>query len=642
MIGATAGHVDHGKTALVRALTGIETDRLAEEKRRGLSIDLGFAYQPTAGGDMLGFVDVPGHERFIATMLAGVGAIDRALLVIAADEGPMPQTAEHLAILELLGIEGGAVALTKIDRIDETRRVKVMGALVALLGEGPLAGAPVFPVASPQGEGIAALRAWLEREAAALAPRAPCGNFRLAIDRCFTLDGAGLVVTGAVWSGTAQIGDSLVLSPMGAAVRVRGIHANNREAAEARAGERCALNIAGRGLSRTDIGRGDWLVAEPAHAPTPRLDGCIRVLGGERRVLRSRTLVHLYLGAAHVTARVHPLDRESIEPGETGLAQLVLDRPIGALFGDRFVLRDGASRHTVGGGRVIDPFAPARGRAKHARLAALSGMAADSAPDALAALLVATPDGVDLNRFACARNLTVAAAAALWRAADMVHVDRAASRYGLSPAHGRALKVAILAALGRGHEEQPERTGIEVDRLRRRLERRVPIPLIEGVVDVLAETGKIRRMGARLALADFKPTLPGPDQALWRRVRPQLASSAAAPVVHELAESLDLETAALRRFLQRAESLGLVARVSENRFLSVDHVRDLAAAAEALAMDSPDRRFTVAAYRDRAGIGRNLAIEVLEYFDRTGLTERLDTVRRLRNRGSDRPGRPVA
>ena len=263
MIIGTAGHIDHGKTALVKSLTGIDADRLAEEKRRGITIDLGYAYRTTADGRTLGFVDVPGHERFVHNMLAGATGIDYALLVIAADDGVMPQTREHLAVLTLLAIDAGAIVITKIDRVDDSRRQALRGQLADFLAGSAFAGAPVFEVSNLSGEGIDPLRHHLDglAEPDSIGDVDDQRGFRLAIDRVFSLAGIGTVVTGTVFSGSVQAGDQLELAPMGTAVRVRGLHAQNRPAIHARRGERCALNIAGDRLERAQISRGAWLVS---------------------------------------------------------------------------------------------------------------------------------------------------------------------------------------------------------------------------------------------------------------------------------------------------------------------------------------------------------------------------------------------
>ena len=369
MIVATAGHVDHGKTSLVRALTGIDTDRLPEEKQRNLTIDLGFAYVPLEDGGVLGFVDVPGHERFIRNMLCGVAAVDYALVVVAADDGVMPQTEEHLAILDLLGVEAGAVAITKTDRVDPGRVDEVAEEVELYLDETRLAGAACFPVSSVDGSGMDALKAHLESVAHTVRRRPAGGHFRLAVDRAFTVVGAGLVVTGTAFSGSVSVDDRLLLSPARIPVRVRGIHAQDRKAERGRAGERLALNIVGQSLGRDDVARGDWVVEEAAHLPARRIDATVRILSDETRPVAHWTPVHVHLAAADVTGRLALLEARSLAPGESGLAQLVLDRPIGAMHGDRFVLRDqsgdahrrrrNGSRRAAAGARTRPP-SPAR------------------------------------------------------------------------------------------------------------------------------------------------------------------------------------------------------------------------------------------------------------------------------------------
>jgi selenocysteine-specific elongation factor len=387
MIIGTAGHIDHGKTALVRALTGIDADRLPEEKARGITIDIGFAYRPVEGGETLGFVDVPGHERFVHNMLAGAVGIDFVLFVVAADDGPMPQTREHLQILDLLGLTGGIVALTKADLVTPERVGDVAQQMRTLLAPTGLASAEILPVSSVTSAGVAALEARLLSAAASLPPRPAAGYFRLAVDRSFTLAGAGTVVTGTVFAGQLAVGDHLLLSPSGLEARVRGIHAQNQAAERGRAGQRCAINLAGAQIDKDKIQRGDWLLAPPLHAPTDRFDARLRLLASETRPLRHWTPVHLHLGAAHVPARVALLDAEMLTPGEEALAQIVPDRPIGALHGDRLILRDQSAQRTIGGGTVLDPWPPARGRRKPARLAALRALEQPNAASALAVLL---------------------------------------------------------------------------------------------------------------------------------------------------------------------------------------------------------------------------------------------------------------
>jgi len=628
VIVATSGHIDHGKTVLVKALTGIDTDRLPEEKSRGISIDLGYAYQPVEGGGALGFVDVPGHERFVRNMLAGVTGIDFALLVVAADDGPMPQTEEHLAILDLLGIRRGAVALTKIDRVDAERLAEAAELIEVLVHGTCLEGAPVFPVSGVTGEGVAALRDHLHRAAREIDAAAARGNFRLAVDRRFTVPGAGLVVTGTVFAGTVALDDRLMVSPAGLPARVRGIHAQNRAAATGTIGQRCALNIAGPDIGRDRVHRGDWVVAEAAHAPTARFDARIRLLPGEPRPLRHWTPVHLHIGAADIAARVAVLEGRQIAPGTTALVQLVLDQPTGAVADDRFILRDQSARRTMAGGRVIDPFAPGRGRSRPERLEILAAMEKEDPAAALAALLAVSPDGVELARFARARNLTAAEAEALWRAVPMVRVGRGDAATGLPAARWTALADETLAALKSWHAETPDQPDLAESALRRRLQRPPPAALFSELVAALVADGRMQAANMRLSLPDHRASMAPADAKLWARLEPVLDEAGLRPpTVAELAEDTGQPAVQLTRFLRRIAAMGLVVAVADNRYFTPGAVRALADIAERIA---PGGGLTAAAFRSESGIGRNLAIEVLEFFDKAGFTRRVGNAREIR------------
>ncbi len=628
MIVATAGHIDHGKTLLVQTLTGVDTDRLPEEKKRGMSIDLGFAYQPLASGEVLGFVDVPGHERFVRNMLAGVSGIDFAMLVIAADDGPMPQTVEHLAILDLLGVTEGIVALTKIDRVDAARVADVTAQIELLLDGTSLEGADIMPVSAVTGEGIQELKDHLYAAAELFGGRSTSGNFRLAVDRSFTLPGAGLVVTGSVFSGSVKVGDQLVLSPQAIPVRVRGIHAQNKEAETGVAGQRCALNITGGQLSKADIHRGSWVLAEAAHDPVPRFDARLRVLPSEERSLKHWTPVHVHLGAAEVPGRVALLDEKAIARGSSGRVQIVLDRRIGVLHGDRFILRDQSARRTIAGGVVLDAFAPARGRAKPERLAILDILEEPTPEAALTRLLDARELGVDLKHFAVNWNLTPDEQVALWETTGVVRVGEGTGT-GFSLTHWQARRGEIVAALKAWHERAPEKPGPSADALRREVGYRIPQGVFAGLLDSLVDDGQIKNRGASYFLPGFEASLSDKDAALWKRVQPLLEDGhTRPPVVHDIAETLRLQPRVVESFLVRCARLGMVYQVAKNRFLLPDAVLELGEIVEALGREAKDG-FGAAAFRDRSGIGRNLSIEVLEYFDHTGFTWRSGNTRRV-------------
>jgi selenocysteine-specific elongation factor len=604
LIVATAGHVDHGKTRLVKALTGVDTDRLPEEKKRGMTIDLGFAYLGS-----MGFVDVPGHERFVHNMLAGVAGIDFALLVVAADDGPMPQTREHLAILDLLGVPRGAVALTKIDRVPRERVEEVTAQISDLLAPTALAGAPVFPVSPVSGEGVAVLKEHLLGLAREVTLRSVKGNFRLSVDRCFTIAGAGLVVTGTAMSGEIVVGGEVRALLAGTGARVRSIHAHNAPAQRGRAGQRLALNLAGL-EGKAPIARGDWIVAGGVPPPVQRIDARLRVVS--ESAVKHWTAVHVHLGAADVPGRLALLDA-------AGLVQLVLERPIGAVRGDRFVVRDQSARRTLGGGAVIDVFPPPRGRARPARLAWLAAMALDDDGAALAALLESSPMGVDLARFAANRNLP------------------AASGWRFSQAHWGALRDKALANLAAWHARTPDSVGPAEDRVLEGM--RLPRDVVFTLTEELVKEGLVVREGANLRLASHRVEVNPADAALWQRVEPLLEGAALRPpTVTELATSAGMDPKKIETALSRLARHGKVVRVSKNRFFLPSSLKKLEGVAADLERGTGE--LTAAAFRDRTGIGRNLAIEVLEFFDRIKFTRRVGDARVLMQTPNGRDSHP--
>ena len=396
MIITLAVHVDHGKTSLVKALTGVDTDRLEEEKRRGLTIDLGFAYTDL-DGHRIGFVDVPGHHRFVHNMVAGVAAHQLGLIVVAADDGVMPQTLEHLQILRLIGVERALFALTKIDRCDESRVDAVRADLVELARSHDLDGAQIIGTSITSGAGIDTLREALS----VLAQETPDvhaeGAFRLAIDRAFLIRGSGLVVTGTVHSGTVRVGDELRLAPAGHDVRVRSLHVQDAIADRAQPGDRCAVNITG--VERTDVERGHWLVDPEVFAPTRNAVVQLSVLDDFPRAVKHWLPVHAYLATGHSEGHVALLDSPPLRANDSALVELEFETPLHPKYGDRIVLRDHARERTIGGGPVIEVARARAGRRKTVRLRQLHDQLNSSAQEALAALLTSTDQGVDLDAF---------------------------------------------------------------------------------------------------------------------------------------------------------------------------------------------------------------------------------------------------
>ena len=595
MIIATAGHVDHGKTLLVKALTGVDADRLPEEKKRGMTIDLGFAYLPVESGEPIGFIDVPGHERFIHNMLCGVAGIDFVLFILAADDGPMPQTTEHLAILDLLGVSSGAVALTKIDRVAPSRVDEMRGEIAALLAGTALEGAPVFPVSAVTGEGIAELKSHLLSAARDCPPRTASGNFRMAIDRCFSIAGAGLVVTGTAVSGTVAAGGQIRVLPANLAARIRAIHAQNTPSEAGRAGQRCALNLAGAGLKHDLIKRGDWVVTGSVPDPVSKIDARLRVLKTEQQPLAHWTPVHVHLAASDVTGRVAVLEGSSIAPGASAQVQLVLDRPMGALRGDGFIIRDQSAQRTIGGGRVIDIFPPVRGRAKPERLAYLAAMEIGDDEGALTALLNAAPHGLEWSKFTANRNLTPQEADRLLARSSMRVVATPSGPLAFSQVQWDKLKAAAHGATQSG--------------------RGLPREVVRQVKAELIRDG---------AIVKPVPQLDAADTALWNKVAPLLGQNPLRPpAVHEIAAAIAQDPKKTESLLVRAARAGFAVRVSSNRFFRPEALDRLRQIAEMIAAESKDHLVTAAAFRDCTKIGRTVAIEVLEYFDRIKFTRRV-------------------
>ena len=435
MIIATAGHVDHGKTTLLQAITGVNADRLPEEKSRGMTIDLGYAYWPQPDGRVLGFIDVPGHEKFLSNMLAGVGGIDHALLVVACDDGVMAQTREHLAILQLTGKPSLTVALTKADRVDGARVSEVRAEVAAVLAEFGFTHATLFATAATENRGVDELRAHLRQLPERTHPQHQ--RFRLAIDRAFTVKGAGLVVTGTALSGEVNVGDTLWLTGVDKPIRVRGLHAQNQPVDRARAGQRIALNIVGD-AQKEALNRGDWLLS----VQPPEASGRVIVELQCHTPLTQWQSLHIHHAASHITGRVSLL--------EGNLAELVLDTPLWLADNDRLVLRDISARVTLAGARVVTLNPPRRGKRKAEYLQWLHALAA-AADDAQALETHLQRDAVRLDEFAWARQLNENGLAALTRNAGYLQ----AGYNLLSPALAARWQTKLLDALARYHDQHP-------------------------------------------------------------------------------------------------------------------------------------------------------------------------------------------
>ncbi len=676
MIVGTAGHIDHGKTSLVKALTGVDADRLAEEKRRGITIDLGYAYCESASGTVLGFVDVPGHEKFVHNMLAGATGIDHALLVIAADDGIMPQTREHLAVLQLLGMRSGVLVITKIDRVDQARLLELEQQLVSLTAGTFLADALIFRVSNLSGAGIAELKEYLNvlsagadsaRQAGSEAATPTQGmlqireGFRLAIDRVFTLVGVGTVATGTVHAGEVSVGDTVRLAPRGLDLKVRGLHAQNRRATQARRGDRCALNLTGDGLERSMVQRGAWLTAPWLQRASSRFDVRIQALAELRSPLAAWMPAHLHLGTADVMCRILPLSSVQIEAGQQAWAQLVCDCEIHICTGDRFVLRNQGANLTLAGGVVVDPLAPQRRRRTPQRMSHLQGLAlADVAERLLSAVRLAGTE-VALAPLAAQWNVDERTLTLLAQAqAEFVCKVQARSPQASpgssapvtndSPAKSVApldllrpgdhwivwhrdlwtqLCRRVLDTLGEFHQQFNDELGCERDRLRRmavpEMERGAARLLIQWLID----QGEILASGVWLHREDHRVQLSEAESRFRVRVLTILEeANLEPPWVRELARLISLEEVTVRAYLLRLVRNGEVHQVVRDLFFSRKAFDRLIGCARGLQF--LEGKVSAARFRDESRLSRKRAVQVLEYFDRVGITRRVRDVHYVR------------
>ncbi|MFZ6724271.1 selenocysteine-specific translation elongation factor [Undibacterium sp. MH2W] len=633
MIVGTAGHIDHGKTTLSRALTGVDTDRLKEEKARGISIELGYAYTPLPNGDVLGLIDVPGHEKLIHTMAAGASGIDYALLVIAADDGVMPQTREHLTILELLGIERGVVALTKVDRVDAERIAAVTAEINHLLAPTALAGASVFCTSAhlDNDPGVAALKAHLMSVAQTVAQKEHQRLFRLAIDRVFNLSGKGLFIAGTASAGQVSIGDTITLAPSGKTVRVRSIHAQNRPVDIGYAGQRLSMNVVG--IEKEQVARGDWAVAAAMADVCDRVDVDLQLIENAGIQLKPWSQVHVHLGAAHRVARVLMLDGETIEPGQRARAQLVFDTPVHTVPGDRFVIRNAQALRTIGGGRVLDPFGPARKRRSAERRAWLDALSAYLASDEPQELIAHSSMGISRSMLT---RLTQQTSAQWHLGDDAIEIDlKGDDAVLLSAANLSALQTRIVDALRQFHADFPDETGPQQPRLKRIVAPEMQDSLWRAVIDQLVQSAMLIAQGPWLRLPEHSVELDPEQQALADVLMQSLHAAAFDPPwVRDLAKTHQRHEEVVRSLLRKLALRGQVYQIVRDLYCHPQRIAELARLADGIAVaptqNSPYRQLNAAAFRDVSGLGRKRAIQFLEFFDRVGYTRRLRDVHVIR------------
>ena len=635
MIVATAGHIDHGKTLLVKCLTNKDTDNLPEEKLKGMSIDLGFAYKDLGNNISLGFIDVPGHERFIQNMLAGVIGVDFGLLVIAADDGPMPQTNEHLEILNLLGINRGAVAITKIDKVKSTRIDEVIKLSKNILQKTSLAKAPFFPISNLQETGINTLKNYLKKEAYKNKTQMIKGEFRLAIDRTFNLKGIGLIVTGTIFSGVIRKGDNIILSPKGIKGRVRGIHSQNKVSEIAYTGQRCALNLVGTNIEKSSISRGDWILSKELHFPSNCMDAIVSVSLSEKKPLKNWTRAHLHLGSSKIICRVVTLEDKEIMPGCNGLVQLKLEQETSSSFQDRFILRDQSAKRTIAGGRVIDPLSIPKDRSKLERIEDLHIMNKCEHKEAITLLLYKRTWGIDLIKFSVRRNLNKIETQKLLEINDIKLLKEKDKFWCVTTLNWSVCIKIVYDYINNLFNQTNKLRVLNEEKVIQKFESVAPGYVIKNILNELIISKRIVRNGKELFLAEHKIIFNSKELYVWEKIKLILDQNKYhPPTINEIAKELSFEIKETEKVVKKALDLNFVVQVSLSRYFYPDIILYFATIVEKISAISTNHKLELSIFRNEAKISRNLAIELLEFFDRKGLTIRLKNERYLQKKAN--------
>ena len=623
----TAGHVDHGKTNLIQALTGIDTDRLAEEKKRGITIELGFAWLDLPDGSRAGIVDVPGHERFIANMLAGAGGIDLALLIIAADEGVMPQTVEHLHILSLLGIDRGIVVITKCDLVDEEWLMLVKEDVAEFLKGTFLENAPIHAVSSHTGMGIDELRQEIARMAAKIPNKRSDGTFRLSADRVFTMEGFGTVVTGTLIDGDLALGSEVMIYPAGTPARVRGIQVHSQPAEEAHPGQRVAVNLAG--IKKSEISRGDILAPAGSLSRSMMLDVRLSVLADSPFEIKNGSRVHFYQGARTALCKVILLDRETLPPGQTAYAQLRFEEEVSLKPGDRFVVRFYSPLLTIGGGLVLDPDPRKHKRNDPAVIEGLEIRESGTLAERLSRILEEQSGAfLPLDRYALRLGAPAAklrqTAGKLGETGELTDIG---GNIWLHKSYVALIEGRLRALLDAFHKENPLKGGMRREELRARLLPTAPMAAADALLETFLKRGCIKTSDGLLALDSFEVQFSAEQSALTGKIEAIYREAGASPpATDELLQSFGKDKVKeATRVLSALITSGTLVRLDTQ----ITMHRDTVAAAEAFVRESVQDggEITLGAFRDRMGTSRKFAIALLELFDRNRITKKVGDVR---------------
>ncbi|HUL17352.1 MAG TPA: selenocysteine-specific translation elongation factor [Terriglobales bacterium] len=621
VIVGTAGHIDHGKSSLVEALTGTHPDRLEEEKRRGITIDLGFAFLEE-GGVNFGFVDVPGHERFVSNMLAGAAGIDIVLLVIAADESIKPQTREHFDICRLLGISRGIVALTKTDLVDAETRELVSLEVADYLRGTFLENAPIIPVSAKTGEGIQELKRALQKLAAEIPIKDARRHFRLPIDRSFAIKGFGTVVTGTLISGSVAPGDQVELLPQGDYLRVRGLQSGGRNVEQAVAGQRTAVNLSG--IEHTAIKRGMALVVPGRFRGSRRMDVRLQLLKSAPK-LKQRSKVHLHTSSAEATAEVFLYERSVLQPGEDAYGQLRLNDALPVLKGDRFIARQFSPVVTIGGGIILDPLARRPLARDASRLKFLGTLENGTREEILAAMLARAPFGLTFAEIAARMN---------WLDAEIIEVARELVNSGqakhlssdplllLASKDFEQLRFRLAETIANFHRENPLSPGMPREDLRISLGRRVRQVVFRAVLEALVAEKKIELAGELVRKAGAAIALQPEEARSKEQIEAAFAKAGlAVPSVREVLSQLPVEPKRAEKLLQLLLRENNLVRVTPELVFHPAALRQLREKLQEY-RKAKGERITVPVFKELTGITRKYAIPLLEYLDRERVTRR--------------------
>jgi selenocysteine-specific elongation factor len=634
----TAGHIDHGKTSLIKALTGQDTDRLPEEKARGISIDLGFACLNLPDGRRAGVVDVPGHERFIRNMLAGAHGIDLVLFTVAADDGVMPQTREHLDILHLLGVTRAVVVVTKADLASQGRMREVIADIRGVIAHTSLEGAPILPFSFVTGEGLQAVRAHIGAalEDSRRSPREREGEFRLPVDRAFASQGHGLVVTGTATSGEVRPGDLVRRLPGGEVLRVRGVQVHNESVGVAGWGQRIALNLASQ--ARLTIARGDTICHERLTLTCDRFDARIEVRPTAPEGLGDHQRVRVHLGTVERMGKVIPLGSllepgaTQIAPGETAYCQITLAEPIVAMRGDRFILRDETAQRTIAGGVVMLPAATKHKRSHPLLLRRLETIDRGSDHELLGALVEESGTfAIPLASLAQILNRREEVVRRRFDRLAGVHVFTIdATTHYASEAACRRVKTALQQILSDWHASHPMATGLDLEEARLALDDAVPVRIYRTLVQELSDEQGVVREGNLVRLAAHQIAVPDADRGLVARIATLLGENRMSPPdVPQLTAALGADRRKIAELMRAMEKQRSIVGVAPDLYFLVECIDQVRA--DLIGELSATGGMTTGQFRDRYKTSRKYAIPLLEFFDRTGITVRIGEVRRLRH-----------